>query len=89
MRVKPDGSGPDPADGGPDAFRRKIDIIRDEAGDRFARIELGTSVLAGDPARIRDSLRRWRAELGLSFFVLHHETDLDAFTPIVESLAGT
>jgi probable F420-dependent oxidoreductase len=44
MRVRPDGSGPDPADGGPDAFRRKIDIIRAEAGDRFADIELGTSV---------------------------------------------
>lgn len=115
MRVRADGSAPDPADGGPDAFRRKIDIIREEAGSRFADIELGTSVLqiggdrhtaswsaanpeaqadtpqvlTGDTAEIADRLRRWRAELGLSYFVLHHESDLDAFTPVVQALAGT
>lgn len=45
MRVKADGSGPDTSDSGPDAFRRKIEIVRSEAGDRFDAIELGTSVL--------------------------------------------
>ncbi|GAA1557855.1 LLM class F420-dependent oxidoreductase [Actinomadura kijaniata] len=113
-RTLPDGSGPDPADGGPDAFRRKVEVLREAAGDRFGDLELGTSVLAvgadrapaawsaadpaaqhdtpqvlpGDPAAITEHLLRWRADLGLSYFVLHHETDLPAFTPAVTTLAG-
>ncbi|MFI0444343.1 TIGR03621 family F420-dependent LLM class oxidoreductase [Actinomadura sp. 6N118] len=116
MRVRADGAGPDTADGGPDAFRRKIDIIRTEAGGRD--VELGTSilsigrdtgpnskaawsaaapeaqtdtpqVLAGDTAKICDDLHRWRRELGLTYFVLHHEADLTAFTPVVSALAGS
>jgi probable F420-dependent oxidoreductase len=115
MRVRADGSGPDIADSGPDAFRRKIDIIREEAGSRFDDVELGTSVLqvgvgrnvaewsaaspsaqadtpqvlAGDLAEICDKLRRWREDHGISYYVLHNETDLDAFTPIVGTLTGT
>ncbi|MQY09554.1 TIGR03621 family F420-dependent LLM class oxidoreductase [Actinomadura macrotermitis] len=115
LRVRADGTGPDTADGGPDAFRRKIEILREAAGDRFPEIELGTSILrAGDarstapwsaaapaaqdgtpqvlpggPAEIADRIRHWRAELGLSYFVLHHEEDLDAFAPAVTELAGS
>lgn len=115
MRVRADGSGPDTTDGGPDAFQRKIDIIRAAAGPRFGDIELGTSVLqvgvgkgvaewsaanpsaqAGTPQvlvgelpEVCDRLRRWRAEYGLSYYVLHNETDLDAFLPVVRELAGS
>ncbi|GAA4058759.1 TIGR03621 family F420-dependent LLM class oxidoreductase [Actinomadura miaoliensis] len=49
LRVRPDGSGPDTADGGPDAFRRKVDVLREAAGERFPAIELGTSVLRVRP----------------------------------------
>lgn len=45
MRVKADGTGPDTDDSGPDAFRKKIEIVRLAAGDRFDSIELGTSIL--------------------------------------------
>lgn len=45
MRVKADGTGPDTSDSGPEAFRRKIDIVREAAGDRFGDLELGTSIL--------------------------------------------
>ncbi|GAA4616483.1 LLM class F420-dependent oxidoreductase [Actinoallomurus liliacearum] len=115
LRVRADGSGPDTADGGPDAFRRKIEIVREAAGSRFEAIELGTSVLrvgpgrtaeawsAADPAAqsgtpqvltggtpaVCDALRRWRDDLGVSYYVLHNEADLDAFVPVVERLAGT
>jgi probable F420-dependent oxidoreductase len=115
MRVKADGSGPDTADSGPVAFRKKIDIIREEAGDRFDQIELGTSilqigmghdvetwsaahpsaqadtpqVLVGSPDEIRDKLRHWRDEHGITNYVLHNEHDLEAFTPIVAELAGS
>jgi probable F420-dependent oxidoreductase len=115
MRVRPDGSGPDTADGGPDAFRRKVAVIREAAGNRFGEIELGTSVLrvggrgdsaawsaadpsaqagtpqvlAGDLPEMCEKLRRWRDEHGVSHYVLHDESDLDAFTPIVERLAGS
>jgi alkanesulfonate monooxygenase SsuD/methylene tetrahydromethanopterin reductase-like flavin-dependent oxidoreductase (luciferase family) len=44
LRVRPDGTAPDETDGGLDAFLDKIAIIREAAGDRFDRIELGTSV---------------------------------------------
>ncbi|MEV5709004.1 TIGR03621 family F420-dependent LLM class oxidoreductase [Actinoallomurus sp. NPDC052274] len=115
LRVRADGSGPDTADGGPDAFRHKIEVVREAAGSRFEAIELGTSVLrvgpgrateawsAADPAAqsgtpqvltgetpaVCDALRRWRDDLGVSYYVLHNEADLDAFAPVVERLAGT
>ena len=114
MRVRADGSGPDTTDGGPEAFRRKVDIVRDAAGSRFDAIELGTSVLriglgrepeawsaanpsaqagtpqvlAGELTAVCDALHRWRDDLGLSYYVLHNEADLDAFTPVVNRLAG-
>ncbi|MGI5163482.1 TIGR03621 family F420-dependent LLM class oxidoreductase [Spirillospora sp. CA-253888] len=113
LRVRADGSGPDTGDGGPDAFRRKIDVLREAAGDRFGDLELGTSVLrvgaardtaawsaaapdaqldtpqvlAGDAKEMADRLLRWRDELGLTYFVLHHEADLDAFAPVVADVA--
>lgn len=45
-------------------------------------------ILAGDLSQIRDSLYRWRDELGLSYYVLHNETDLDAFLPVVAGMSG-
>jgi probable F420-dependent oxidoreductase len=45
MRVRADGTGPDTADSGPEAFAKKIELIRTAAGDRFDAIELGTSIL--------------------------------------------
>jgi probable F420-dependent oxidoreductase len=45
MRVKPDGSGPDRKDGGVEAFLGKLGQVRAAAGDRYARLELGTSVV--------------------------------------------
>ncbi|MEV0615798.1 TIGR03621 family F420-dependent LLM class oxidoreductase [Nonomuraea sp. NPDC050404] len=44
-RVRPDGSGPDPLDGGLPALLDKLAAIREAAGERYARLELGTSVL--------------------------------------------
>ena len=35
-----------------------------------------------------DKLQRWRAETGLTYFVLHNETDLEDFLPVVSKLAG-
>ncbi|MEO5876911.1 MAG: TIGR03621 family F420-dependent LLM class oxidoreductase [Streptosporangiaceae bacterium] len=113
MRVRADGTGPDTADSGAAAFARKIDIVREAAGARFAEIELGTSVLqlglgrspelwsaanpsaqagtpqvlAGELDEICDTLRRWREELGISYFVLHNEGDLAAFRAVVAKLA--
>lgn len=114
QRVLPDGSAPDPEDGGLDNFLRKIDIIREAAGERFDQIELGTSiqkvggqrelaawsevdlskadetpqVLTGDTAQMVEKLEKWRAETGLTYFVLHNETDLEDFLPVVAQLAG-
>ncbi|MFE0147654.1 TIGR03621 family F420-dependent LLM class oxidoreductase [Nonomuraea sp. NPDC059007] len=109
-RVRADGSGPDPADGGLDAFVAKIAAVREAAASR--PVELGTSilelgeggpeswshadtsamaetpqVLRGTRHDIRDKLRHWRDEHGLTYFVLHHERDLDTFAPVVEDLA--
>jgi hypothetical protein len=113
MRVKGDGSGPDGRDGGVEAFLRKLGILRAAAGDRYARLELGTSVvqagerkaeeswsaadssaldetpqvLLGTHRDIVDKLRYWRDEHDISYFVVHHERDLPALTPVVEELA--
>ncbi|RJL20540.1 TIGR03621 family F420-dependent LLM class oxidoreductase [Bailinhaonella thermotolerans] len=46
-------------------------------------------VLHGSRADVIAKLRHWRDEHGVSYYVLHHEQDLDAFTPIAEELAGT
>ncbi|MGI5281860.1 TIGR03621 family F420-dependent LLM class oxidoreductase [Nonomuraea polychroma] len=45
MRVRPDGSGPDTRDGGLEAFLGKLQHVRAAAGDRYTRLELGTSVV--------------------------------------------
>lgn len=45
MRVKRDGSGPDGKDGGLEAFLGKLQHVRAAAGDRYAHLELGTSVV--------------------------------------------
>jgi alkanesulfonate monooxygenase SsuD/methylene tetrahydromethanopterin reductase-like flavin-dependent oxidoreductase (luciferase family) len=113
MRVRADGTGPDTADSGAESFTRKIDIVREAAGARFDKIEMGTSVLqvglgrspeqwsaanpsaqAGTPqvlvgelSEICDTLRRWREELGISYFVLHNEGDLPSFREVVAQLA--
>ncbi|MET9340997.1 MULTISPECIES: TIGR03621 family F420-dependent LLM class oxidoreductase [unclassified Nonomuraea] len=46
-------------------------------------------VLPGTRQDVVDKLRRWRDDHDVSYYVLHHERDLDAFTPVVEELAGT
>ncbi|GAA0415789.1 LLM class F420-dependent oxidoreductase [Acrocarpospora corrugata] len=46
-------------------------------------------VLLGTRDEITAKLRHWRDTHDLSYFVLHHERDLNAFIPIVEELAGT
>jgi probable F420-dependent oxidoreductase len=116
LRTRPDGSGPDLEDGGAASFVRKIGLLREAAGPRFDRLEIGTSVmevgeagqgraswshadtsrqggtpqvLHGTVPEMTDKLRRWRDEHGLSYYVLHNETDLDAFTPVVGKLAGS
>ncbi|MGN9779878.1 TIGR03621 family F420-dependent LLM class oxidoreductase [Nonomuraea sp. ZG12] len=45
MRVRADGRGPDPRDGGAGAFLAKLQAVRKAAGDRYDRLELGTSVV--------------------------------------------
>jgi len=44
-RVLPDGRGPDPRDGGAEAFLAKLQEVRSAAGDRYDRLELGTNVI--------------------------------------------
>jgi probable F420-dependent oxidoreductase len=113
MRVKPDGSGPDLRDGGLRALLGKLAAVREAAGERYAGLELGTSViqagerkaeeawsaadstaldetpqvLLGTRHDIADKLRYWRDEHDISYFVLHHERNLDVFEPVVEELA--
>ncbi|WP_327103114.1 TIGR03621 family F420-dependent LLM class oxidoreductase [Nonomuraea glycinis] len=115
MRVRADGRGPDPRDGGAGAFLTKLQSVREAAGSRYDRLELGTSVvevgergpaqawsaadrpslegtpqvLLGTRRDIVDQLRHWRDEHDVSYFVVHHEHDLDAFIPIVEELAAS
>ncbi|MDH2424679.1 TIGR03621 family F420-dependent LLM class oxidoreductase [Sphaerisporangium sp. TRM90804] len=45
-------------------------------------------VLLGTRRDVVDRLLRWRDDHDVSYYVLHDEPDLDAFTPIVEELAG-
>ncbi|MFI6454777.1 TIGR03621 family F420-dependent LLM class oxidoreductase [Streptosporangium amethystogenes] len=45
-------------------------------------------VLLGTRQDVVDKLRHWRDTHDLSYFVLHHERDLDAFIPVAEELAG-
>ncbi|GAA5045783.1 TIGR03621 family F420-dependent LLM class oxidoreductase [Thermocatellispora tengchongensis] len=45
-------------------------------------------VLLGTAADMIAKLRHWRDEHRVSYFVLHDERDLPAFTPVVEALAG-
>ncbi|MFG6196559.1 TIGR03621 family F420-dependent LLM class oxidoreductase [Nonomuraea sp. JJY05] len=44
-------------------------------------------VLLGTRADVIAKLRYWRDEHDISYFVVHHERDLDAFAPVVEELA--
>ncbi|MCF6473836.1 TIGR03621 family F420-dependent LLM class oxidoreductase [Nonomuraea sp. MG754425] len=44
-RVRPDGSGPDASDGGLRSLLAKLAAVRSAAGERYPRLELGTSVL--------------------------------------------
>jgi hypothetical protein len=44
-------------------------------------------VPAGELSEIYDTLRRWREELGISYFVLHNEGDLASFREVVAQLA--
>ena len=46
-------------------------------------------VLLGTRRDIVDQLRHWRDKHDVSYFVVHHEHDLDAFIPIVEELAAS
>ena len=46
LRTAPDGSGPDPADVGLAPLLRKLAILRQAAGLRWERLEIGTSVWA-------------------------------------------
>jgi probable F420-dependent oxidoreductase len=51
LRVRADGTAPDATDSGLESFLGKIETIRAAAGERFADIELGTSILqVGVPA---------------------------------------
>ncbi|MFD1938110.1 TIGR03621 family F420-dependent LLM class oxidoreductase [Nonomuraea mangrovi] len=45
-------------------------------------------VLLGTRRDVVDKLRHWRDTHDVSYYVLHHERDLDAFTPVVEELSG-
>ena len=46
LRTRPDGSGPDAADVGLAPFLRKLAVLREAAGARWERLEVGTSVWA-------------------------------------------
>ncbi|MEV4798610.1 TIGR03621 family F420-dependent LLM class oxidoreductase [Nonomuraea sp. NPDC049421] len=46
LRVLPDGSGPDVRDGGRAALEARLAVVKEAAGDRYPRLELGTSVMA-------------------------------------------
>ncbi|MFC4014900.1 TIGR03621 family F420-dependent LLM class oxidoreductase [Nonomuraea purpurea] len=51
-------------------------------------LEETPQVLLGTRHDIADKLRYWRDEHDISYFVVHHERDLPAFTPVVEELAA-
>ncbi|WP_240778072.1 TIGR03621 family F420-dependent LLM class oxidoreductase [Nonomuraea basaltis] len=55
MRVKRDGSGPDRRDGGLEAFLGKLRHVRAAAGDRYARLELGTSVVQAGKRKVEEA----------------------------------
>lgn len=56
------------------------------AADRPS-LEGTPQVLLGTRRDIVDQLRHWRDDHDISYFVVHHERDLDAFIPVVEELA--
>lgn len=80
-RSRPDGRGLDDADGGADAFDRKVALIREAAGERFSHLELNTLVqaviISSDPRQAVTALSK---EYGMS-------TEAVLETPLV--LAGT
>ncbi|MCT9933125.1 TIGR03621 family F420-dependent LLM class oxidoreductase [Planotetraspora sp. A-T 1434] len=58
VRMRADGSAPDESDTGLAAFTEKIEIIREAAGERWAALDIGTSVQqVGD----EDRLESWSA----------------------------
>lgn len=100
-----DGSGLMPDELTAAAVARKIEWIRDAAGDRIAEIELNCNVfgvrldgelsdsphyLTGPVDEIADRLREWRTELGISYYAMLGNLEvLEAAAPLVELLAGT
>ncbi|MET7466173.1 TIGR03621 family F420-dependent LLM class oxidoreductase [Nonomuraea sp. NPDC005501] len=54
-RVRGDGSGPDERDGGPEAYLAKLRTVREAAGERYDRLELGTSVLQAGERRAEEA----------------------------------
>ncbi|GAA2278612.1 LLM class F420-dependent oxidoreductase [Nonomuraea roseoviolacea subsp. roseoviolacea] len=54
-RVRGDGSGPDERDGGLAAYLDKLRTVREAAGDRYERLELGTSVLQAGERRAEEA----------------------------------
>lgn len=64
------------------------DIGAWSAADPSAQAET-PQVLIGELSELCDRLRQWRGAHGISYYVLHNEADLDAFTPLVAELAGT
>lgn len=55
----------------------------------ISRQDSTPQVLLGDTAQMVDKLRYWRDEHGLSYYVLHHDKDLETFAPVVKELAGS
>jgi len=59
LRTRPDGSGPDPQDVGLAPLLRKLAILREAAGPRWERLEIGTSVwglaVGSDTAAVRSA----------------------------------
>jgi probable F420-dependent oxidoreductase len=88
----------------PADIERKVGWIRDAAGDRFARLELGYTVfqavvadaelpssphvLAGDVERVVAEVVERRERYGFSY-VQVMEQQMDAFAPVVARLAGS
>jgi probable F420-dependent oxidoreductase len=84
---------------------RKVEWVREAAGDRIGDIELNCNVfdvrldgevsdnphaLTGAVDEIADRLREWRARLGISYYAFLGDLEiLETAAPIVELLAGT
>lgn len=103
------------------AIARKVDLLRQEAGERFPHVELNVlvqavivtddrnagieqmqqrwagiptehwldspHVLIGSSTQIAEQLRRYREQLGLSYYIVFAD-QLDTFAPVVAELSG-